>query len=211
MSTQEDSQGPAIRALFEQLSVTASSLNEASDRLNEHVEHLESALQKFNLGISCWENFAASGDDEFPRWRREQIGYARFKDGWRIGLRKLSGHENYPQNDEKSEWPFTDAPREMRVRASQFFALLIVKLNEQAKATAQELSARTIDIQQLTSAIDSLFDPLTLQAARPSGKMEPPPTARPKVMERPPAAPPRAMEPPPGYVSLRPSTFEEAK
>lgn len=165
MSAQEDSHGPAIRSLLEQLSTTASSLNTASDRLNKQVDHLESALQKFNLGISCWEDFAVSDSSEAPMWRKEQIGYARFKDKWRIGLRRMSGHEFYAESDEQSEWPFVEAPRDMRVRATKFFGLLITKLNERAAATLQELSTRTAEVQQLSCAIDSVFDSRTTQVS----------------------------------------------
>lgn len=174
MSTQGDSQSPAARALFEQLSQTASSLNTASDLLNKRVEQLESALQRFNLGISCWEEFASSDEERFPLWVSEQIGYSKLKDRWRICLRKKSGHETYPEQDEETTWPFPDAPREMRVRASHHFPKLIAKLNEEAKATEQKLSASTAEIERLTTAIDTFFAAKDTPPA--SGKaMEPPP------------------------------------
>jgi hypothetical protein len=173
MSTQGDSQSPTARALFEQLSETASSLNSASDLLNARVEQLDSALQKFNLGVACWETFARSDEEAFPLWFREEIGYAKIKDKWRIGLRELSGHEGYSEQDKTAEWPFTEAPREMRVRASSNFAKLIAKLNEVAKVTEQKLTASTTEVERLTTAIDALFDAQATRKSKPANQAEP--------------------------------------
>lgn len=175
MPTQGDSQSPTARELFEQLSETASSLNSASDLLSKRVEHLDSALQKFNLGVACWETFASSPDEALPFWSKDEIGYAKFKDKWRIGLRHLSGDDNFPERDETKEWPFTEAPRELRVQASRHFAKLIAKLNEEAKVTEQKLSASTIEVERLTTAIDALFNGKAMLASRPAKQTEPPP------------------------------------
>ena len=103
------------QASYTQLSHAATNLNTASDQLDKAISVLETAIQKLNLGVSGWAQISGGSHDS--DWWSRDIGYTQIKNEWRLALRKTSGDYTDPESDSETVWPFTDAPRWMRVEA----------------------------------------------------------------------------------------------
>jgi hypothetical protein len=169
MSPHEGTSVPNVRSSFERLSKTANSLNLASDRLNEALEQLNAALKKLNLGISSWVSFSTWEDGGASEV--EQIGYDKIKGKWGIGLRKV--YEDLNSSDpstgqpflEETEWHFSEAPREMRLRAIDHLNLMIDKLDVDAEKATQSIGLKTAEAEAFAAAISSIVD------ERPSRKL----------------------------------------
>jgi hypothetical protein len=137
------------------LSSTAKTLTEASRRLNTAIAQLNDALKKLNLGITAWVSTYTS-DDSFHVTEYEEIGYARYKGTWGICLRQtIEGHAPEP---EETIWHFDDAPREIRIRGTEFLNQLVEKLNDTAKETTQKITERATDAEELATTISSIAD-----------------------------------------------------
>ena len=154
----EDPQASKVRSSFERLSKTASSLNSASDRLNKAIEALNDALKKLNLGVASWVTFSSWEDG--PLYEVEELGYAKWGGKWQITLRKTLEDQNRPEDvpAEESGWVFTEAPREMRIRAIPSLPKLIDKLNEDAEAATRTIANKTEEAEAFAVAISSIVD-----------------------------------------------------
>jgi septation ring formation regulator EzrA len=161
MSLSEGGNNPTITPSLEQLSKTAISLNKASDRLNQAINQLNEALRKLNLGVSSWVTFYSDSDGEGPFSDWSEIGYGKINGKWGIGIRKsfedLSADEG--NQLDSTEWPFSEAPREMRIEAIPFLPKVIEQLNNDAEKTTQILNEKIGDAEKLAEAIEAILDP----------------------------------------------------
>ena len=141
------------QASYTQLSHAATNLNTASDQLDKAISVLETAIQKLNLGISGWAQISGGSHDPSDSWWSRDIGYTQIKNEWRIALRKTSGNYTDPESDSETVWPFTDAPRWMRVEAVGKIPDLLDKLTAQAADTTKKLKTKTEQAYQLAEVI----------------------------------------------------------
>jgi|NGEPerStandDraft_6_1074524.scaffolds.fasta_scaffold21292_4 methyl-accepting chemotaxis protein len=150
---------PAISTSLEQLSKTAISLNKASDRLNQAINQLNESLKKLNLGISSWVRFYVY--EEGPLSDLHEIGYGKVNGNWGIAIRRIFEDLNKPSEyqTEITEWQFSEAPRDMRIDAIPYLTKVIDRLNKDAEKTAQLISDKSNDAEELAKAIDALLDP----------------------------------------------------
>ena len=92
-----------VSAAFEKLAASAAELNTVSDEVAKPISAIEATLQKLNLGVSAWVDFAGEGID--PRtgafWDCS-LGYAKVSGQWGIAIRTRSGNELY--NDVAEEF-----------------------------------------------------------------------------------------------------------
>jgi hypothetical protein len=172
MPLSEGSNGPAIAPSLEQLSKTAISLNKASDRLNQAINSINEALKKLNLGVSSWVTFSSTGEGPFSDWN--EIGYGKINGKWGIGIRRCSEDLTADEGNQldSTEWPFSEAPREIRIEAIPFLPKVIEQLNKDAEKTTQVLNEKTSDAEKLAQAIDSILDPprRSVDTRNPGGK-----------------------------------------
>ena len=139
---------------FTELSKTALSINEASDKLSKVIERLDNALRSLNLGVAAWVEINSTSDDDLC-WETHYIGYDKIAGKWCIGLKEASGNFNWPERDEGNVWVFSDGPREMRIRAVEHVPKLIETLNSLGNKMAEELIAKTNEAELLAKAIET--------------------------------------------------------
>lgn len=123
---------------FDHLSSAAASLNKATDELKEVVGSLDDALSRLNIGIPVWVQVVRWDDPENNGpYEREDLGFSKIDSIWRIGIRRVFGHDEDPTAiTVKDIWWFNDAPRDLRLRAVEKLPLLLDALAKSATETA---------------------------------------------------------------------------
>ncbi|MEK6372552.1 MAG: hypothetical protein AABO58_07625 [Acidobacteriota bacterium] len=127
---------------FQRLAESAVRLNKASDHLSKAIAPIETVLKKLNLGISKWYEFAKSADRE-GAYETKEIGYAKIGGRWCIALAERSGHSSAPDSEEYAAWAFSDAPRQLRIRAVKEIPKLIDALVAETDKVTTALTAET--------------------------------------------------------------------
>ena len=145
-----------VQASYKQLSLASIGLNEASDELGSAVSDLDAALQKLNLGISAWVQLSG-GEEEYNWWSRD-IGYAKVKDKWGIGLKTSSGNYASPERDSEELWLFNDAPRWMRTVAVGKIPDLLEALLKKAQDTTKAIKKKTVQVYEFAAAINAIAE-----------------------------------------------------
>jgi hypothetical protein len=149
MPASQDTHVPNL-ASFEALTETSKKINSASKRLSASVEKMNDALKKLNLGISVWiEVCGGSPDDHIVE--TEYLGYAKVRGKWGVCIRFVV--EGLEPDPGVTEWHFDNAPREMRIHASECFNKLLLALNQESLRQAQIMEERAKDIDELTNSV----------------------------------------------------------
>ena len=132
--------------LLPSLAATAANLNNASKKLTEIIERLDGALQRLNLGVTAWVqvNGANSSPDLSAFWS-EDLGYSRIGRKWGLALRRIEGDHALNEWELLDEWPFNEAPRDLRIGAITRIPKLLKKLDQEAQMVAEEIS-ESIDV-----------------------------------------------------------------
>jgi hypothetical protein len=110
------------------LESAASDLNRVSDWLTAEVERLNEYLKKLNLGVEAWELLEEQD---------QRVGYGKMGN-WGILIRQG-----------ESCWPFSDAPRFLRVLAVPKLPCLLIALTARAAAQAEEIRKAAEKARQL--------------------------------------------------------------
>ena len=156
---EHDSLVERVDSLLPSLAATAAKLNEASKSLSALIDRIDGALQRLNLGVTAWTVVAQGENGNEGGWS-EDLGYDRnSRKSWGLMLRKVVEYYGHTDLDEYAEWPFNEAPRELRIRAVKQIPNLLKKLDEASQEIVKNLS-------------DSLEGPVAFvdaleQAARP--------------------------------------------
>jgi len=143
-----------IRSSFQQLTVAASSLNTASDRLSKVVAKIDEALKPLNIGLESWVNMggpwvSADGYEEYG----ELVGYAKIGGKWGVALRTFEEDVRSGEYVSDEKWLFNEGPRKLRLKALDYIPDLLAQLaTEAAKFTAQ-ISNKTKEAEQLVQAL----------------------------------------------------------
>jgi hypothetical protein len=144
-----------IATSFQRLIATASKLNEASDELTATVSRLDAALKKINLGVPAWVDIKNETNDE-NEFLQERIGYLRIGARWGVALNTVQGFQgDDPRNFDDNLWLFTDATRELRLRAVEYIPELIEELDRAANKVAKRVVSKIKEVDELTSAIEA--------------------------------------------------------
>jgi hypothetical protein len=141
-----------VYASFRQLEVAATELNTVSDELGKAIAALDDALKPLNLGITTWVQFQGSIDENTGEYWARDIGYARVGSKWGIALRTREGDMHWPDH-EKEEWPFSDAPRALRIQSVEVLPELLDALIEEATTTVVKIRDRIGLVQQVVAAV----------------------------------------------------------
>jgi len=162
-----DSKMEKIQFEFQALSTVASSLNSASNELTKAVATLDEALQKLNLGLTVWVNFASHGK-VIGEYDYQQVGYCKLAGKWGIALLHKYGKQQVTHRQD-GPWAFTDAPRDMRLACVEAIPKLIEALRDAASATTQKVQAKTQEVRAFASVIERIAN------AKKTGLPSPPP------------------------------------
>ena len=143
-----------VSTAFERLAASAPELNAVSDELAKQIRTIDSALQKLNLGVSAWVEFAAQYFDDGEFMSARSIGYAKVAGTWGIAIR-WSGTDP-DGNPASEEWRFNDAPRSYRLEALEKLPELLEELAKTANKTAEQLKAKVARTKQVATTIGQL-------------------------------------------------------
>jgi hypothetical protein len=154
MSSEKD-KVVGIENHFRALSSHASSLNKASDELTRTVGLLDAALKDLNIGLTTWVTFSDWGE-EGSRYGMDQLGYAKIGGKWGIAIRKIWGDESFDDHHEEGPWLFGEAPREFRIRASDYFEKLLQTLGKEAFDTVKKIEVKTKEVATIAAVIGEI-------------------------------------------------------
>lgn len=144
----------SVNASFSKLSGTAARLNSVSDLLCAQVEKIDAALKRLNLGVRAWVVIRDEQDEE-GNWEKEELGYTKIGSRWCLTLKAATGNLS-EGTDERQYWSFSDAPRQLRVRAVDHIPTLIERLCTEADKFVQELEPKVRDLTVITEALNSV-------------------------------------------------------
>jgi hypothetical protein len=148
-----------VAASFQHLVGTASQLNSASDHLTSVIDRLDAGLKKLNLGVTAWVEVRRDENPDDCEFITENLGYMRIGSKWGIALRTIEGTRgDDPRNFDDQLWLFTDAPRELRLRAVDKIPKLIAELDRAAKELTKRLITKIDEVNELAAAIESEGD-----------------------------------------------------
>jgi hypothetical protein len=141
--------------LIDQLSNAATDLNKASDALGKSISAIDKVLKGLNLGVATWVEIAS--DESTPNgssyWGRE-LGYAKIGNKWGISVRTKEGSYNDPDGESIDSWLFNDAPRWLRIEATEKLTDLLAALIDTAESTSRKIQMKTEEANQIATAVE---------------------------------------------------------
>jgi hypothetical protein len=157
MSDKYESLTQRVSSSYRKLSAAASELNSLSDELGKFVQALDLALKKLNLGIASWIRLDGR-EDGSGNFSKRDLGYAKVTGKWGIALRAIHGNHNAPDDSMVEEWLFNDAPRALRIEATEKLPDLFEHLSKEAETAARQIAGKTERAKQLVSALNELSE-----------------------------------------------------
>jgi hypothetical protein len=199
-----DTNSPDVEKRFETLAEVASTLNKASDEFSAAITILDDSLQNLNLGLTVWVTYF-NRDKVGPEYDCDQLGYAKIGGKWGLGIRRIAGDGRDDFEELRGEWPFSDAPRAMRMSAVKSIPELIEELTAAAIQTLRDLNDKTQSVQEIAAGLIGVAKQRSTEAPAqppyapkamdplPGPHPEPPPPY--KRAANPPPAPPPYIKP----------------
>lgn len=148
---QDDSSSLKIPPSIKQITLTAKSLNDETDRLNKAVTLVGERLKVLNLGITSWLQISIHEEGRF--WEIEEVGYAKVNGKWGIALRRATGNKNDKDTEDETIWAFNEGPRDLRILGASLLPALIEKLHTDAEAAVASVARNTLRINELAAAL----------------------------------------------------------
>jgi hypothetical protein len=142
-----------VQKYLQELSSTAKTLNELTDKLTKEVSSVEDAVNRLNLGVEAsvevgsWcDQYGASG-----LWR---LSYGKHAGKWCIFIEYLTEDSNAPPEDGTYEaWFFKDAPRDTRIKAVGKIPDLLAKLVKESQNLAEKISDGLTYAQEIAKSL----------------------------------------------------------
>ena len=149
-----------VETSLKQLSSLSKSLNEASDELSKQISAIQSALNEFKFGIWAWvkepiltESELSDPDETGQRFLfnyHHRLGYGKHKGKW--GLLVSYAWEG---TDEEEITFLRDAPRHVRIKATDTIPNLLDVLIKEMSTVTQEASKKASEAKELAAALNS--------------------------------------------------------
>lgn len=133
-------------------------LNSAAREIEKAVAQIESFLDTKNPAVSAWVKIKG-WEDPGGDYSRTELGYDLFGHQWRIGIREIHGHENYPDETRVKTWAFNESPRKLRVSAVDKLPNLVEELTKEARRTARRLREKTAEVQAFAESLKARLAP----------------------------------------------------
>jgi hypothetical protein len=147
-----------VQKSIKQFPAVASSLNNATDQLVKSVSQLDAVLKKFSIGIPTWVHFTPPIAGHVPRCYHEDIGYAKIGGRWSVAIRTVQEDEPDYGPDQIEAWPFSEAPRHLRVLAIKKIPELLEALLRNAAEMAKTMAEGAEEVDALTAGMNSIVD-----------------------------------------------------
>jgi hypothetical protein len=130
------------------------SLNKASDSLSEQILEVESALQRYKLGVEVWVNVhfwdVDAGGGLSPMTRALRLGYGKSNGKW--GLLVSESDDDEPAG-EGSVCFLRDATRNTRLAAVEKLPELLTELVQKATHVANDATAKANIARQIAAGL----------------------------------------------------------
>src|SRR5580658_6790187 len=137
-----------IQALFQELSSSATKLNQATDQLAESIRELDAAIGRLNLGIEHWVSIGSAITDDKREIYKYSLGYAKVAK-WGIALRVVTSVTSV-------DTLFNDASRELRVKAIAHLPSLLAELVRKVNSVSADIEGQLPQAKTFVSAIKAL-------------------------------------------------------
>src|SRR5580698_6597598 len=140
MSSESIPLSERVAASFSKLSSAAKDLNKVSDELGQSIASIDHVLQRLNLGVPTWVQIhgAVNPHTGDQYWSRD-LGYAKINNRWGIALRTREGDYNFPDEEVCESWPFSEAPRWLRVEGIEKVPDLLEELVNNTQKTTETI------------------------------------------------------------------------
>ena len=155
-SSQRDPLRERVSTAFEKLVTSATELNAISDEIAKPIATIEATLQKLNLGVSAWAEFAGETELETGCFWDRSIGYTRVSRVWGIAIRSRSGPLAAFELTETETWRFNDAPRSYRIQALGKLPDLLEQLVKTTCKTTAALKNKVAATNQVAETISRM-------------------------------------------------------
>lgn len=126
-----------LESSIAQLRSAAETLNRASDSLSREIGEIEAAVKALGLGVTHWYTFSVRGEGPFEDV--DQLGYARVKGAWCVCLRT---GDDVAAEELAETWPFSEAPRALRVQAVDHLIPFLESLSRAALDFARTVDSK---------------------------------------------------------------------
>jgi hypothetical protein len=131
--------------LYAKLSSVAVELNSASDEMSKAVGRLNAAIKLLNLGVETWHLYSPADG--------RSVGYAKIGGKWGLAIAE-TGETGLPDGtDDVEEWAFGDAPRWMRVEATDHIEGLLAKMVMRTEELTTAIVDKMAGMQALTEKL----------------------------------------------------------
>ncbi len=147
-----------LESSLNQIASLSKTLNETSDQLSKSIAEVESALNRYALGIWAWideplaeeevQGHTDSAADVFHQVQR--LGYGKHRGTW--GLLVASGIEEFWPDNVKTTF-LREAPREIRLQAIAKFPQLLQDLAKRLAETTEEASKKALEAEGIAEAL----------------------------------------------------------
>ena len=144
-----DKQAP-LDVTLRSLSLASDQLNTNSNALNSAIAEVQTALQKYNLGVQAYVELAREGDGRDPYHKVWALSYSKQNGKW--GLYVIS----YIDEDSDATWnpqALLEAPREWRMAAVDNFPALIETLVAEVNKSAAEAAKKVTQAKQIAASL----------------------------------------------------------
>jgi hypothetical protein len=146
-----------VQDSFRKIPVVATSLNNASDSLNNSAKRIEAVLKKHPLGVASWVKFTDSSSADGMAYYYEQVGFAKINGRWSLAIRTVAGDER-ADDDKVETWPFNEAPRGLRVKAVNKLPDLLEQLVKDGNEMIQEVTKQVKAVDFLADALEAVLE-----------------------------------------------------
>jgi ABC-type transporter Mla subunit MlaD len=149
-----------VAASFSELSSAAKDLNKISDELSQSIASIDHVLQGLNLGVPTWVQIHGGENPHTGAqyWSRD-LGYAKINSRWGIALRTREGDYNFPDEEVCESWPFSEAPRWLRVDGIEKVPELLEELVQSTRETTEKIRSRIDRAKELAAALKQAAAP----------------------------------------------------
>jgi hypothetical protein len=145
-----------MAAALKRLVDSSKQLNAASDDLAVHVCEVDDALRALNIGIRTYVTYRHL-DHPDNTYYEEFIAFKKGTRGWGIAVGTRTGPQGADWEEvEYDEWPFNEAPRELRIEAVDALPELVEKLVVAADHTTKRMIVKTAVARELADVVKAL-------------------------------------------------------
>jgi hypothetical protein len=151
-----------IDSNLKELTVAAEALNSVSDQLTKQVSAIEAVVNKLNLGIKAKVIAYQASNMDQTETHYVKLAYGKASGRWGFFIEEFTDQVDWPEYDDFESWPFTEAPRQLRITAVDKIPELLEALVKESAETTKALVKKVEYATELAARVA----PAKMQAAK---------------------------------------------